>query len=119
MPSAGLLPAPQPIAPRQEIIQREVEAKGFLTANPRRPADSLRSWRYLSCSGARPFAMIATIKSLERAALALFLVSVVTTGTVLACLIKARQDSEQGEHALVALANDLTRARRPRQPPSG
>jgi hypothetical protein len=51
-----------------------------------------------------------TARSLERAALGLMLVSFVTVGTVITCLMTARHASEQGEGALVALADDVIRA---------
>jgi hypothetical protein len=48
--------------------------------------------------------------SLERAAIGLLMVNVATVGVIVSCLLTARRASEHGENALVALADDVTRA---------
>ena len=48
--------------------------------------------------------------SLERAAIGLLIVNVATVGVVVSGLLMARRASEHGENALVALADDVTRA---------
>jgi CHASE3 domain sensor protein len=56
--------------------------------------------------------MSRAAKSLEHAAFGLFLAIAVTTGAVIVCFIAAGRASDQGENALVALADDVTRASR-------
>ncbi len=54
---------------------------------------------------------MARIKiSLEQAAIGLLIVNVATIGVVMSGLLTARRASERGENALVALADDVTRA---------
>ena len=48
--------------------------------------------------------------SLERAAIGLLMVNVATVGVIVSCLLTARRASDHGENALVALADDVTRA---------
>jgi hypothetical protein len=54
--------------------------------------------------------MTRTEASLQHAALGLLIVNLVTIAVVLACLFAVRRASERGEDALVALADDVTRA---------